>query len=446
MFMPTQQVGGGDSTGSDTDVEADETLAGVEVEPEPFIARLTIVSVGEEGGAEVSAAGSASSSLTAVSSGKVMLPSLAPGKEIGIREGVTKIGRDETCDIQLDHLTVSHHHCTISLIVDPADRSWTRTIVDCNSSNGTFLQIEKKNQYRVSQSPNKLIDNHTVVIGLIKLRFELDPPGVKRTRAALGPVSPLESGVEDSDSHKNSDPGETQAFTQYGGSSGDEEDYSSVGGDMTQRFGDEGLTQNFEDGGEDAARSDAAVGTLKGSAEEDEGNGLPRVPTFPPKPKPLIQASSPSHVEQEVGRNNFETEAHGNVSNTDSEDLEFEGGLISEDEAGVSSTSNKLPLAKEQASDNNFGGEGGGDTPVQEDEDDEDTDTEEESEIDDANGGRGVHGATGYQHMEIDSGSVADQKSGIEKAAAGAKAEEERLAAEAAAAKAAKAAQEKKEE
>ena len=215
MYEATQFMGADDSDNSETDDETDLPPMQSETET-PYIARLVVQPFPSNNS-------SSSSSSSSSQSG------LQPGMEFGLRKGTNEIGRKEESEVTLDHTTVSRNHCKICLTYEPIDSSWTRTVEDLSSSNGTFLKLGDKDKYRVSTSPNKLLDQHIVYVGDVVLMFELLCPGQTRTPIPK-PVITIENETEaelkisneddedmngtpeQSDTEEAFDPGATQAF------------------------------------------------------------------------------------------------------------------------------------------------------------------------------------------------------------------------------------------
>jgi len=52
---------------------------------------------------------------------------------LDLRLGVNRIGRDQECDFQIDHDTISSLHCELTLSNDGV------FLRDCDSTNGTFI-------------------------------------------------------------------------------------------------------------------------------------------------------------------------------------------------------------------------------------------------------------------------------------------------------------------
>lgn len=63
------------------------------------------------------------------------------GERVFLKEGKLSFGRGPECDVFLDDITVSRHHCDISLVNDVV------TVHDNGSTNGTYVDsvaIDKK--------------------------------------------------------------------------------------------------------------------------------------------------------------------------------------------------------------------------------------------------------------------------------------------------------------
>ncbi|MGN0072199.1 MAG: FHA domain-containing protein [Coriobacteriales bacterium] len=84
------------------------------------------------------------------------------GQEFAMREGSFTIGRDPSCDLFLNNMTVSRLHATITITGDSAK------IVDENSLNGTWV-----NGAVVEQAP--LSSGSTVQIGTFEMVFQRKP-------------------------------------------------------------------------------------------------------------------------------------------------------------------------------------------------------------------------------------------------------------------------------
>lgn len=65
----------------------------------------------------------------------VLIPT---GERIAGRYGLTRIGRSESCDIQIPEYTVSSQHLEVFSFAN-ADGSFKNTLVDCHSSNGSWV-------------------------------------------------------------------------------------------------------------------------------------------------------------------------------------------------------------------------------------------------------------------------------------------------------------------
>jgi len=58
------------------------------------------------------------------------------GERVFLNEGKTSFGRGPECNVFLDDITVSRHHCDISLVSDIV------TVHDNGSTNGTYVDSE----------------------------------------------------------------------------------------------------------------------------------------------------------------------------------------------------------------------------------------------------------------------------------------------------------------
>jgi len=93
------------------------------------------------------------------------------GETFRLAPGVTVIGRDPSCDIQLSEPAISRQHCRI---VYDGERFW---LSDCQSHNGTFL-----NGRRISKS--LLYDGDVFQVGHTRISFSL--PGTTPDSADIG--------------------------------------------------------------------------------------------------------------------------------------------------------------------------------------------------------------------------------------------------------------------
>lgn len=84
------------------------------------------------------------------------------GQEFAMREGSFSIGRDPSCDLFLNNMTVSRLHATITITGDSA------RIVDEGSLNGTWV-----NGAVVDQAP--LSSGSTLQIGTFEMVFQRKP-------------------------------------------------------------------------------------------------------------------------------------------------------------------------------------------------------------------------------------------------------------------------------
>ena len=73
------------------------------------------------------------------------------------------VGRDPACDIPIDNLGVSRHHCAF------ATRGNVFVVQDMGSSNGTFVNGRKVTEYFLN-------DEDEIVIGKYMLRFSSGLP------------------------------------------------------------------------------------------------------------------------------------------------------------------------------------------------------------------------------------------------------------------------------
>jgi DNA-binding winged helix-turn-helix (wHTH) protein len=84
------------------------------------------------------------------------------GQEFPLRDGVNVLGRDPSADIQIDDVTVSRRHASITVQDDA-------TLEDLDSKNGTFID-----GVRVSE-PTPLGDSRTFVLGDAAVTFRKSP-------------------------------------------------------------------------------------------------------------------------------------------------------------------------------------------------------------------------------------------------------------------------------
>jgi predicted component of type VI protein secretion system len=94
----------------------------------------------------------------------------------------TVIGRAEDCDIVLDYASISREHARIEL-----DELGTYTLVDCGSTNGTFLHGRRLAE------PRRLTSGDQFSIGTVSVRFVdgQDANVVPTVRAAPGKSQPI---------------------------------------------------------------------------------------------------------------------------------------------------------------------------------------------------------------------------------------------------------------
>ncbi len=65
------------------------------------------------------------------------------GRVLGLKLGLNRLGRSPDNDFQIEHATVSAHHCDLVL------RDGQVTLHDCDSTNGTFVDNERVVQREV---------------------------------------------------------------------------------------------------------------------------------------------------------------------------------------------------------------------------------------------------------------------------------------------------------
>jgi hypothetical protein len=95
------------------------------------------------------------------------------GQELPLHDGVNVLGRDGTCDVQIDDPTVSRSHATITL------EKTSTTIEDLASKNGTFLDGVQL----IGTAP--LAEGQTIVLGDARLVF-------RRTLTSASTVSVMQ--------------------------------------------------------------------------------------------------------------------------------------------------------------------------------------------------------------------------------------------------------------
>lgn len=84
----------------------------------------------------------------------VLLPT---GERVAGRYGLTRIGRGEACDIRVPEYTVSSQHLEVFSFAN-ADGSFKNTLVDCHSSNGSWV-----NGRRLAGGERVSVDGHACV-------------------------------------------------------------------------------------------------------------------------------------------------------------------------------------------------------------------------------------------------------------------------------------------
>ena len=359
MYGATQFITEQSGTDSETDDEQ-ELPDQLEPAPRPCIARLVVQSATQS-------------------------DELQMGQEFGLRKGTNIIGRSEEADITLVHSTVSRNHCKLCLTFEPVDGSWTRTLEDLNSSNGSFLKFGPGDKYRVSAAPNKLLDQHVVHVGDIVLRFELLAPGASgqpRSDSSENmeaeskmekPETPEQSESENNgeDDEEAYDPGATQAFDVPSSPEvvEDEEDTDdeAMQGDIHHVAAqqDDGSTQNV-------AMEEAVVDGEATDNESDAGGGEATQNFFEDE-----DAESEDIDIGEVYDDDDSVDvvavAGAEISDAESEDIFIGDNDDKDEDASGGAPDNVAPNVQPQEMDR----QDGGGTPVQVDEeDDEDTDAE----------------------------------------------------------------------
>jgi pSer/pThr/pTyr-binding forkhead associated (FHA) protein len=68
-----------------------------------------------------------------------------------------KVGRDPTCDIVINNVAVSRHHCTIREV----KRQWT--LFDEGSSNGTYVNGQRISEYVLKHKDRVVLGKHTLL-------------------------------------------------------------------------------------------------------------------------------------------------------------------------------------------------------------------------------------------------------------------------------------------
>jgi ABC-type multidrug transport system ATPase subunit len=103
-------------------------------------------------------------------------PALPSDFEVELGRGMLLLGRDDTCDVQLDSPVVSRLHSRIK----PSGNGWA--ISDEGSQNGTFVNGERTNGWR------RLTDGDVIGIGPYRLQFD----GQRLVRQELSPGARIE--------------------------------------------------------------------------------------------------------------------------------------------------------------------------------------------------------------------------------------------------------------
>ena len=113
----------------------------------------------------------------------------SPGLENGVIElnlGANRLGRGAKNDFQIDHFTVSTHHCEIVLTEDGV------TVRDCDSTNGTFVGDRRVKEAKLSAGQvlrlgdvELLVDNTEVTIAIPKFDIPRPAPPVVLPNGSL---------------------------------------------------------------------------------------------------------------------------------------------------------------------------------------------------------------------------------------------------------------------
>ena len=90
-----------------------------------------------------------------------------------------KIGRAVDCDIVVDNLGVSRHHCTIV----KEDNKWV--LVDGGSNNGTFVNGAKISRHALQNSDRIVLGKHSLVFDQFG-EAEAPSPGGRKGSAGMG--------------------------------------------------------------------------------------------------------------------------------------------------------------------------------------------------------------------------------------------------------------------
>ncbi len=97
--------------------------------------------------------------------------------EHSLEKAEMKIGRAMDCDIVVDNLGVSRHHCTI--VKDGED--WA--LVDGGSNNGTFINGSKVNRHTLKNQDRIVLGKHSLVYDAFGYA---QPAGSKRGATGMG--------------------------------------------------------------------------------------------------------------------------------------------------------------------------------------------------------------------------------------------------------------------
>ncbi|MCS6971340.1 MAG: FHA domain-containing protein [Planctomycetota bacterium] len=80
-----------------------------------------------------------------------------PQSEHGLDKDQVRVGRAPDCDIVIDNLGVSRHHCT--LVRD--EQGWM--VVDAGSNNGTYIGGQRIQQHRLRHGDRIVLGKHSLV-------------------------------------------------------------------------------------------------------------------------------------------------------------------------------------------------------------------------------------------------------------------------------------------
>jgi pSer/pThr/pTyr-binding forkhead associated (FHA) protein len=114
-------------------------------------------------------------------------------KQLELKLGLNRIGRDPECDFRLNHPTISTYHCELILSADGV------VLRDCDSTNGTFVNghpvdevwLEAGQQVRFGDV-ELVVESTETVIAIPKIEREVvaPPPVVLENGSMLCPRHP----------------------------------------------------------------------------------------------------------------------------------------------------------------------------------------------------------------------------------------------------------------